>query len=72
MSFGNILVVPVRDEQYVAFALESHWPHKVLQVDWIDRKTGKSTELDIKDPGLSLVMFDNMIRCYKSIIESRK
>lgn len=70
-SFGHILVVPVRDEQHIAFALDNTWPHKVLQVDWIDRKTGKSTELDIKDTELSLVNLDKMIQCYKSVKESR-
>jgi len=70
-SFGHILAVPVEDEQYVAFAVDSNWPHKVLQVDWIDRKTGKTTELDIKDAGLSLVNLDKVIQCYKSVKESR-
>lgn len=70
-SFGHILVVPVKNEQYIAFAIEGIWPHKVLQVDWIDRKVGKSTELDINDTGLSLVNLDTMIQCYKSIRESR-
>ena len=63
--------MPVRDEQHVAFAVDNTWPHKVLQVDWIDRKTGKSTELDIKDAELSLANLDKMIQCYKSIKESK-
>jgi len=70
-EFGHILVVPVRDEQHIAFALDNTWPHKVLQVDWIDRKTGKSTELDIKETELSLVNLDKMIQCYKSVKESK-
>ncbi len=71
-SFGQILVVPVKDEQYIAFAVDSNWPHKILQVDWVDRKIGKSTELDIKDTDLSLLNLDKVISCYRSIQESRK
>ena len=71
-SFGHILVVPVKDEQYIAFAADSNWPHKILQVDWMDRKIGKSTELDIKGPELSLVNLDNVIQCFKSLQESKK
>ncbi|MDD5592044.1 MAG: helix-turn-helix transcriptional regulator [Candidatus Omnitrophica bacterium] len=70
-EFGYILVVPVRDEQHIAFAVDSNWPHKVLQVDWIDRKTGKSTELDIKDNELSLANLDKIIQCYKLIKENK-
>jgi len=69
-EFGHILVIPVRDEQYVAFAIDHNWPHKVLQVNWIDRKTGKSTELDMKDNELSLVNLHKMTQCYKSIKET--
>lgn len=71
-SFGHILVVPVKDEQYIAFAVDSNWPHKILQVDWMDRKIGKSTELDIKDPELSLLNLDKVIQCFKSFQESKK
>lgn len=70
-SFGHVIVVPIKGDQHIAFAVDSNWPHKVLQVDWIDRKAGKSTEVDIKDTGLSLVNLDNVIQCYKSILESR-
>ena len=71
-SFGHILVVPVKDEQYIAFAVDSNWPHKILQVDWMDRKIGKTTELDIKDSDLSLLNLDKVIQCFKSFQESKK
>lgn len=71
-SFGHILVVPAKDEQYVAFAVDSNWPHRILQVDWMDRKIGKSTEVDVKDRGLSLLNLDRVIKCFKSIRESKK
>lgn len=70
-TFGHILVVPVKDEQYIAFAIDGNWPHRILQVDWIDRKIGKSTELDIKDTDLSLINLDKIIQCYKLIQVSR-
>ncbi|MDP2940093.1 MAG: helix-turn-helix transcriptional regulator [Candidatus Omnitrophota bacterium] len=66
-SFGHILVVPVRDEQCVAFALDGKWPHKILQVDRLDRKIGQSTELDVNVESLSLLDLDGVINCYKVI-----
>lgn len=71
-SFGQILVVPVKDENYIAFAVDGNWPHKILQIDWVDRKIGKSTELDVKDRELSLLNLDKVVQCYKSIQGSRK
>jgi len=70
-SFGHILVVPVKDEQYIAFAVDSNWPHRILQVDWMDRKIGKSTELDTKDSELSLLDLDKVIQCFRSFRESK-
>ena len=72
MPFGHILVVPVREEQYIAFALDNKWPHKILQVDWMDRKIGQSTELDVKDAELSLLNLKGLVDCYNSIKESKK
>lgn len=71
-SFGHILVVPVKDEQYIAFAIDSNWPHKILQVDWMDREIGKSTDLDIRDPELSLINLDKVIQCFKLLQEGKK
>ncbi len=71
-SFGNILVVPVRDEQHIAFAVDNKWPHKILQADWMDRKVGRSTEIELKETVLSLVDLDAVIKCYKSIKENKK
>ncbi len=55
------------DEQCVAFALDGKWPHKILQVDRIDRKIGQSTELDVNVESLSLLDLDGVINCYKVI-----
>ncbi len=71
-SFGNILVIPVQNEQHVAFAIDGKWPHRILQVDWIDREVGQSTEVDIKNNDLSLLNLDGIINCYRSIRESKK
>jgi transcriptional regulator with XRE-family HTH domain len=71
-SFGSILVVPVNNEQHIAFAVDNKWPHKILQVDWMDRKIGKSTEIDLKETELSLLDLDAVIKCYKIIRESKK
>lgn len=71
-SFGHIFVIPVQDEQYVAFAIGSKWPHRILQVDWIDRKVRESTEIDINNSKLSLLNLDGIINCYRTIRESKK
>lgn len=70
-SFGNILVIPVQNEQHVAFAIDGKWPHRILQVDWIDREVGQSTEVDIKNNDLSLLNLDGIINCYRSIGENK-
>ena len=66
-SFGHVLVVPTTDEQYIAFAVGGQWPHKILQVDRMDRKIGQSTELDVNVESLSLLDLEGVINCYKSI-----
>ena len=71
-SFGQVIVVPVNDEQHIAFAVDNKWPHKILQVDWMDRKIGKSTEIDLKETELSLLDLDAVIKFYKLIRESKK
>jgi hypothetical protein len=37
-SFGVVLVAPVTDTEFVGFAIDSAWPGRVLEVDWIDRR----------------------------------
>ncbi len=71
-SFGQVIVVPVNDEQHIALAVDNKWPHKILQVDWMDRKIGKSTEIDLKETELSLLDLDAVIKFYKLIRESKK
>lgn len=66
-SFGHVFVVPTTDEQYIAFAVGGQWPHKILQIDRMDRKIGQSTELDVNVESLSLLDLEGVINCYKSI-----
>ncbi|MFH1729635.1 MAG: helix-turn-helix transcriptional regulator [Pseudomonadota bacterium] len=66
-SFGHIFVVPVKNEQYIAFAIDDKWPHKILQVDWLDRAIGKSTELEVKNNSLSLLKLDQIVDCYHKL-----
>jgi len=46
-KFGYIFVIPVKNQNNIALAIEKNWPHKVLQVDWMDRSCGKSEELSM-------------------------
>jgi len=46
-SFGYVLVVPATPTEHVAFAIDGSWPHKVLQIDWMDRNAGTSEELAV-------------------------
>lgn len=69
-SFGHVFVVPTTDEQYIAFAVGGQWPHKILQVDRMDRKIGQSTELDVNVGSLFLLDLEGVINCYKSIRDS--
>jgi len=71
-SFGHVFVVPTTDEQYIAFAVDGQWPHKILQVDRMDRKIGQSVELDVNVESLSLLDLDGIIKCYKIIRDSQK
>lgn len=52
-QFGYILVASI-GTQCIAFAADGKWPHQILQVNWIDRATGKTDELqmDLSDRAL--------------------
>ena len=71
-SFGHVFAIPTTDEQYIAFAVDSQWPHKILQVDRMDRKIGQSVELDVNTESLSLLNLAGVINCYKVIRDSQK
>lgn len=46
-SFGQVIVIPVNGTENVAFAIHEKWPHKILEVDWMNRSTGTSEELSL-------------------------
>jgi transcriptional regulator with XRE-family HTH domain len=54
-SFGHVIVIPVNENENVAFAVDQKWPHRILQVDWIDRKSKKTEELSIEIEKASLI-----------------
>ncbi len=54
-SFGRVIVIPVNKTEYVAFAIDEKWPHKLLQVDWMDRSIGTSEELCLDIGAASLL-----------------
>jgi transcriptional regulator with XRE-family HTH domain len=59
-SFGYIIVIPINKHKNVAFAVDKKWPHKILQVDWMDRSCGKTEEFDIEIEQASLIKIEEM------------
>lgn len=70
-SFGYVLVVPVNEDDHVAFAIDSSWPHKVLQVDWMDRRAGMTEELPIAIDGASMVNIVELTRIFQTAKQTR-
>ena len=66
-SFGYVLVVPVNDKEYVAFAHDKTWPHYMLQADWINRRNGSITEIDINTDGISLLNLSEIKKMFVDI-----
>ena len=56
-DFGFILVVQIEDNKCIAFALGKEWPNEVLQVNWLDRSNGSSTEIDVNISNLNVKNF---------------
>ena len=44
-NFGFVIVVPVSPDECVALALHKKWPHRLLQINWIDRSNSRTDEL---------------------------
>src|SRR3990172_9785894 len=59
-DFGFILVVQIEDNKCIAFALGKEWPNEVLQVNWLDRSNGSSTEIDVKISILNVKNFKEL------------
>ena len=43
--FGYIIAVPANSNNFVGFAFSNDWSHELLQIEWIDRSTGKTEEI---------------------------
>ncbi|MFH1653611.1 MAG: helix-turn-helix transcriptional regulator [Pseudomonadota bacterium] len=54
-QFGLVLVAPINDEEYIGFAIDGKWPHQILQINWINRKTGKTEELPMQLDNATLI-----------------
>ncbi len=54
-QFGFVLVAPINDEEYIGFAVDGKWPHQILQINWINRKTGKTEELPMQLDNATLI-----------------
>ena len=63
-AFGFVIVAPVNDKQSVAFAIDKAWPHGLLQVDWIDRKSGSTEEIAIAVADVSLLKTEKLKSIY--------
>ncbi len=69
--FGFVIVIPVNDKQSVAFAFDKGWPHGLLQVDWMDRKSGRTEEISIAAADASLLKTDQLKNIYLEVKNSR-
>jgi hypothetical protein len=69
--FGFVIVVPVNDKQSVAFAIDKGWPHTLLQVDWMDRKSGRSEEIASAVADASLLKTEQLKSIYFDAKNSR-
>ena len=70
-SFGYVLVVPVTAAEHVAFAIHGSWPHRVLQIDWMDRNTGATEELDIACDTVSIADLPELVRLFHTAKEAK-
>ena len=69
--FGFVIVVPVNDKQSVAFAIDKGWPHALLQVNWMDRKSGSTEEIVAVVVNASLLKTEQLKNIYFDAKNSR-
>ena len=70
-SFGYVLVVPVTAAEHVAFAIHGSWPHRVLQIDRMDRSTGATEELDFACDTASIADLPELVRLFHTAKEAK-
>ena len=66
--FGQVLVAAVEDERSIAFAVDRSWPPQILEVDAIDRISGKASPLQVPIPP-SLLKPDDVAELYRKASE---
>lgn len=69
--FGYVLVVPVTEADHVAFAIDGSWPHRTLQVDWMDRNAGTTEELPIAIETASMVNIADVVGVFQAAKQSK-
>jgi len=69
-SFGYVLVAPLAGADHIAFAIDGLWPHRILQIDRMNRTTGTTRELDVAIDAASMVNVTDLIRVFRTARES--
>ena len=69
--FGFILVAPVTEKDYIAFAIDGAWPHRILQTDRMDRHAGTTHEMSLTTDPPSIMNREDIVKLYHAAKESR-
>lgn len=64
LPFGWILAVPIDEGRFVGIAVDGTWPHRVLEIDSIDRRQQTSTPLALELP-FSILAPDGLTTLYE-------
>jgi len=65
-AFGWVLAVPVDDLRLVGIAVERSWPHRILEVDWIDRDRRTTEALAVSAPP-SILSPEELVSVYRTV-----
>lgn len=68
-GFGCILVVPLRDQLHLAYAVSATWPLTILEIHKIDRRSGTSTALRMPE-GFSALNVQRAIAFFAEVAAS--
>lgn len=71
-EFGWVLVAPITDKTHVAFAVDQAWPHRVLQVDLMDRDAGTTVELPLAIGTPSMLSGAEIVTLYHAAKQARR
>ena len=70
-QFGFVLVAAMDDEEYIGIAVEGKWPYQILQINWIDRKFGKTEELQMQLDNRTLINLPILKEIFCKVKESK-